>query len=87
MRSTDDALECRSLRYLFLKCRKDPGSVVESGVGLHQAVFQPRLAPGRVRLALVELHDAGARPVSAEHRVEAAVELLTSIVIEHLAVL
>ena len=66
---------------------KYPGAVVEPGVGLHQAVFQPRLAPGRVRLALVELHDARARPVSAEHRVKAAVELLTSLVIVHLAVL
>ena len=50
-------------------------------------MFQPRLAPSRVRLALIELHDARARPVSAEHRVEAAIELLTSLVIEHLAVL
>ena len=54
---------------------------------MNEAVLQPRLAPRRVRLALVELHDAGARPVSTEHRVEAAVKLLAPVVIVHLAVL
>ena len=75
------------VHYLFLECGKYPRSVVESRIRLHEAVLQSGLAPGRVRLTLVELHDAGARPVSAEHWVEAAVELLTPIVVEHLTIL
>ena len=75
------------VHHLFLECGKYPGSVVESRVRLHEAVLQSGLAPGRVRLALVQLHDAGARPVSAEHGVEAAVELLAAVVVEHLTIL
>ena len=74
-------------RYLFLQGGEHPRAVVEPGVGLDEAVLEPRLAPRRVRLALVQLHDARARPVGAQHGVQAAVELLAPVVVVHLAVL
>ena len=66
---------------------EDPRPVVEPGVGLDEAVLEPGLAPRRVRLALVQLHDARARSVSAQHGVQPAVELLAPVVVVHLAVL
>ena len=73
--------------YLFLQCGEHPRAIIEPGVGLDEAVLEPRLAPRRVRLALVQLHDARARAVGAQHGVQAAVELLAPVVVVHLAVL